>query len=180
MAALATVEELRDFLDDQEVPDARGNLMLAGASGLVRSYTGQLFDLVDGDVALIDGSGTRALLLPQVPVTDVTAVVEDPRGAAKALAEGSDFEWSEDGILRSLGAPFVLRFRWYQVTYSHGYATVPDGLKGIVLRVAARGVTNPEGLGQETIGRYAWTAGGEAAGLGLYAADLRELDNFKP
>lgn len=180
MVALATIEELRNFLDDQEIPDAQGNLMLDAASGLARSYTGQVFDAVADDVVLLDGSGTGVLLLPQVPVTDVAALVEDPRGAARALIEGTDFEWSADGILRSLGAPFALRFRWYEATNSHGYAAIPDGLKAIVLRVAARGVTNPEALRQETIGRYAWTAGGETAGLGLYAPDLRELDAFKP
>lgn len=194
---LAPVSDLRAFLkieeDDPDFDNAAAELNLRIASGEVRAATSQLFDLVEDDVVILDGTGTGTLLLPELPVVDVSEVLEAQGTSAEVALAGPDedlidYEWSEDGIVRRLrrapllefgpSAPTLLfstRYRWYKVTYSHGYAFVPDEVAGVVIRVAARAYNNPEGLRQETIGRYSYTIAGENAGIGLTSADLVAL-----
>lgn len=164
-APLATAAELRTYLalEDDELVDARANLILEGVSGLVRDYCRQLLTEVEDDEIRLSGKGAVTLLLPETPVTAVSSIIEDPAGEATGLAGPDDaspvFEWDEDGILTRLdGGVWRRRARWYEVTYSHGFADDSDELKRIkqvVLRVAARAAANPEGLTQESIGGYA-------------------------
>lgn len=182
MARLATAAELRSFLDQtaDELPDPRAELLLDLVSGSVEAYAteiaGRRFTVTDDETIRVDGSGTSILLLPGLPVTDVAAVIQDPDDTNETLAVG-DWEWSPDGILRRLNGRWVRRFRYYAVTYSHGYDTVPDGVKLVVLRVAARATVNPEGLTQESAGGWAGGYGvDDSRFAGLTAIDLRELD----
>lgn len=180
---LATVAELELFLDD-DLDRARAELFLLIASGEVRGATGNEFSLVRGDVVLLNGTGAVALVLPQAPVLDVTEVLEAPgRNVELELAgpeaDRPSYEWSESGVLRRIdGNVFARRFRYYRVTLDHGFETTPDDVRGVVLRCAARGFENPEGLRQETLGRYSYTLAGEQAGIGLYGPDVRALEPY--
>jgi hypothetical protein len=182
---LATVAELRIFLDDPTLDEDRAELFLRIASGEVRGYTGQLFDLVENDEVILNGRGTRILLLPELPVLAVTEVLEayattDEATIAGPLDASPIYEWDEDGVLERIdGGVFRRRRRWYQITYDHGYATVPDEVKSVVLRAAGRAFENPEGIRQETLGRYSYTLAGEQAGIGLYAPDRRDLEPYR-
>lgn len=182
MAGLATAAELREFLrqTEEELPEGRADLILEGVSGLIRDYTGRTFEAAGDATERVDGSGTIVLLLPSTPVADVSAVVEDPDGDALELAAG-DFEWSADGILRRLdGGRWLRRFRYYEVTYDSGYDTVPDTVKLVTLRVAARAIVNPEGLTQESAGGYAAGYGfDESRFAALAPADRRELEDYR-
>lgn len=176
MHNLASAVELRLFLelDETELPDDRAELILSVVSGLVRDEAHQLFDQVETDEVVLDGTGTDVILLPQLPVADVASVEEN----GTALVDGTDYDWSTNGVLRRLNGSWVRRARYYTVVYSHGYANPPDGLKGIVLRVAARVVDNPEGLVQEAIGGY--SAGYRFDPAALNDADKRALDPYRP
>ena len=176
MHNLASAVELRLFLelDETELPDDRAELILSVVSGLVRDEAHQLFDQVETDEAILDGTGTDVLLLPQLPVADVASVEEN----GTALVDGTDYDWSANGVLRRLNGSWVRRARYYAVTYSHGYAAPPDGLRGIVLRVAARIVDNPEGLIQSAMGGYSEAYRFDPAALS--DADKRALDPYRP
>lgn len=182
---LATVEELRTFLDDPTLDEGRAELFLRIASGEVRGYTGQLFDLVEDDEVILNGRGTSILLLPELPVLAVTEVLEGYGTADAATIDGPAeespvYEWDEDGVLERIdGGVFRRRRRWYRIVYDHGFAVVPDDVNGVVLRVAGRAFDSPEGIRQETLGRYSYTKAGEAAGIGLYAPDERDLDPYR-
>lgn len=183
---LATRAELALLLEleEAEVPQARAELLLKLASGEARAYTGNLFDRVADDVVRLNGTGSRVLLLPEAPVSAVTAVVENPDAAtpttlAAPTATSPSWEWDEDGVIERIdGGVFARRRRFYSVTYTHGFAVVPDEVKGVVLQVAARAFLNPEGLKQETLGRYSYTLAGEAAGVGLYGPERSVLDAY--
>lgn len=178
---LAGVEDLRTFLGRPATFDpSTADLYLRLASNEVRAACGRTFDEVTDDVLLVDGTGTGTLLLPEPPITAVAEIVEAPGTDYEAvLSATTAFEWSATGVLRRLdGRTFVRRFRWYRVTYSHGFADVPDEVAGVVLRVAARSMTNPRGLKQEAIGRYSFTVAGESAGVGLLPADLVALGDL--
>lgn len=181
MTALASVEALRLFLDDPTLPEERAALLLNIASGEVRAFCGQSFDLVTDDEAILDGTGTRVVTLPELPVLDVSLIEEGAGGARTELAGPEAtrpaWEWSEDGVLRRIdGAVWRRRFRWLRAVYSHGFDPIPDELVGVVLRVAARGADNPEGIRQEALGRYSYTAAGESAGIGLFGPDRATLE----
>lgn len=171
---LATVADLRD-IGGETIAIRPAEAQLRLASGEVRAYCGHDFDRIDDDPIILDGSGTRTLVLPAPPVLDV-AEVYDIRRAALLVAD-ADYEWSAVGLLRTLGhRVFVDNFRAYRVTYSHGYDVVPDGVAAVVVRIALRTIANPAGLTGETIGRYSYTAAGGAEGVGLTRADEHELN----
>lgn len=184
MDLLATVAELRLFLEDDTLDADRAELFLRLASGEARGYTGNGFDWIEDDVVRLNGTGTSVLLLPEAPVADVSELVQAVGLAAELILEGPvdtspAWEWDEDGVIERIdGGVFARRRRHYQITYSHGFEVVPDEVKAVVLRVAARGFESPDGIRQEALGRYSYTLAGEAAGMGLYAPDRRDLDPY--
>jgi hypothetical protein len=176
---LATVDELATFMGAPDAWDTEvAELYLRLASAEVRAATGQTYDQVLDDEVVISGDGTRTLLVPEVPVTAVTALV-DLTGAAEAPVDPTLWEWSEHGIIRRMDTGrWARRYRAYRVTYDHGYAAVPDAVTGVVLRMAARVIDNPEGIKQEGTGRWSMTRAGESAGIGLLPADWLALEGF--
>lgn len=184
MDLLATVAELRLFLEDDTLDADRAELFLRLASGEARGYTGNGFDWIEDDVVRLNGTGTSVLLLPEAPVADVSELVQAVGLAAEVILESPvdtspAWEWDEDGVIERIdGGVFARRRRFYQITYSHGFEVVPDEVKAVVLRIAARGFESPDGIRQEALGRYSYTLAGEAAGMGLYAPDRRDLDPY--
>lgn len=168
MVALASVAELRSFAQIPELPDAASTLALDGVSALVRAACHRTFAATEGEVAFLPGSGSYSLLLPKLPVVDVTEILEAPGSTSeRELVAGTNFEWDEDGLVRRIdGGIFLRRLRFYKVTYDHGTA-VPDDVKLLVLRVCARAVINPEGLTQENVPGGGATFGFDATRLAV-------------
>lgn len=163
---LATVPELQRWMGRANAltgADAeRAALLLETASGLFIGHAdGQLIELVEGDEITLDGNGSRVLLLPQVPVVEVTSVVLD----GEELVDGTDYRWSAKGILRRLTAAWPDQERVLEVTYSHGFDDIPWDVKSAVLSAAARAFTNPLGHTSERIGSYGYTTGADGAVL---------------
>jgi hypothetical protein len=182
MAELVTLPELCRWLElddpvDQDEED-RGHLLIEKVSGMVLGYLGRP-SLTATVAATVDGSGTRTLLIPGDHLLDVSSVVEDPRDAATELVDGTGFEWSSTGILYRIdGGIFVRRPRWYEVVFEFGL-TEPeiDTVKAVVLRVAARTLTNPEGLATESAGGYVSGFAFDATRLSHLAdPERRDLD----
>lgn len=168
MAQFASADELAAFL---RVPafDAPGivaaNLCLAGASAAIQRYTGQQIELVTDDVQKLQGTWSKELELPQWPVVSVS----DVRINSGVVAPGTWFltsngrlyrgylpifngpdDWGGDLFLTSWLGPIST----VQVTYTHGWETIPDDVKLVTLRVAARAMGNPTAATQEHIGAY--------------------------
>lgn len=134
------------------------NLMCSMASQLVRSYTQQMISYVDGDERTLDGTGRRALILPELPVVRVNSVtVHDSDGENPEVLEETDYVVDESGILwRTSDCDYwtsgVLNVT---VDYDHGWDVgvdtgsdevednpadhVPADILLVALRVAARG-----------------------------------------
>ncbi len=176
MALLVSAAEFQTYLDDTSLSTERAELVLAGVDALVRAFTRQHLEEVTDDVVSLDGTGSDVLLLPELPVTAVTAIVDEDDSST--LVEDTDYRWWNNGIIRRLtGDVWVAHPRRWTVTYTHGYATIPAGIKHVILRVAARVAVNPTGFAGETIGSYSYQAGfdvGSRSG-GLTEADMREL-----
>lgn len=110
---------------DPELVDALG-----AASALFRAAARTQLSLVTGDVATLDGDGSRVVLLPHTPVRAVSSVVVD--GTTRAA---TDYEWAADGRLR-FGGRVPDRYRSVVVTYDHGYDPVPEAVQAVVLDAA--------------------------------------------
>lgn len=182
MADLASVDELRSFTQIPELDETASKIALAGVSRMVRGYCHRAFAATEDEVVYLDGSGSRSLLLPKLPVVDVSEVIEAPGDTTYELelVFGTNFEWNEDGVLRRIdGGRWVPRLRFYKVTNSHG-EDVPDDVKMLVLRICARAVINPEGLTQEATAGYSSAFGFDETRLAsLSDADKRALSEYR-
>lgn len=172
--SLATIADLEAVLHrDIDDEDTYALAALDQATAVVENYLGQPVELVEDDEVILDGSGTKVLLLPAFPVTEVTSVIVDE----ETLTEGTDYEWSATGELRRKGTwPAALRS--VEVTYSHGYATVPPVIVAVVAALAGRIYGTPLTVRQESMGAYSVTYTG-AGGPALQAAELMMLDAYR-
>lgn len=142
--AFATVTELSTYLrrgfdtDDSAV----AALTLDISTQMIRSYTEQWIERVTETVTLQPNHST-ALLLPQIPVTAVSAVTYD-----ETTMTTTDYSWSSAGIITK-----AVNY-WDEivtVTYTHGYDPVPADIRGVCLDVAKRAMENPAGLQRDDL-----------------------------
>lgn len=142
---------------------ARVNQLLASASARFRQVARQQLTAGTSTVRLramssaspLHGQGWWScwVRLPQRPVVAVTAVVDMDGNAV-------DFEHLTDDLVGVRACGRV------DVTYDHGYATVPDVVVGVVAQMVARALgTAPDetGITQESIVGYSYTLGSAAA-----------------
>lgn len=182
MSSLATASQLASRVQS-DVDTASAQLALDNASGLIRAIARQQITFVSQETIDLPGGG-RILALPQRPLvvdgSNPLTVVElgDFGGENITLVEGRDFErlgneltrgypsWALEGRLQNWPANRV-RGIWaprVRVTYSHGYATVPDDVVDLCLDVAQALYTNPNGLRSMTIDDYSETRATELLG----------------
>lgn len=177
MAALASASDLASWLQ-KDLDTATATLALNVASGEIRNYCGWSVSQEAGVVATLTGSGTDLLWLPTLRLTAVTSLTEN--GLARTTP--SDFTFEAWGKLRRRRAAWLCEPpQAVVVTFTHGYATVPDDVKGACLSLAARVYDNPGGLRSYTVGGVSETYAGAAADLGpmLAEAELRSLTAYK-
>jgi hypothetical protein len=151
---LAPPEELAT-LTKLEASNPSLLLALDRASERFRQAVGHPVHHVVGDEIVLDGDGTETLLLPAAPFTDITILVG---GAAV-----TDFEANRrGGVLRR-------KARWpdglgnIEITYTHGYAVIPGGIRDAVLEQAVIQLKVPAGVQSESAGGQSITWGVTAA-----------------
>lgn len=133
---------------------------LTAASRRFRGAVGHDVDLVEGDVVTLDGNGRESLLLPVWPTAAVASVVLD----GVTLVEGTDYAWSDAGLLRRLGCQFWPdRLRCLVVTYSHGWTVVPEDIQEAVIDQARTMFSVPAGVQSKAVGGQSVTFGATAA-----------------
>jgi hypothetical protein len=161
MAQFATSTELADRLglEFTAAEDVRADTLLALASGLVAREARQTIEQVEDDSLTLRGTPEDRVRLPERPVTEVSSVTL----AGDALTEDTDWYLDGDELVRMpapSGAtfPHVPTSGWglpdeeLVVVYTHGYATVPDALKVIVLEAVVRVWVNPGAVMSERYG----------------------------
>lgn len=164
MSSLATVADLEDLLgvtiaDGSDDAD-RAALLLSLASATVRRTAQQTFERVVDDIAVLRGTWSPVLELPEQPVESVTTV-ETSDGLGNWTATTA-WEHVTTGIRANAG-------HWngpeqvVRVTYTHGTATIPEDVQAIVLQAAARAWANPAGVLSQNLDGYAVTFGGASA-----------------
>jgi hypothetical protein len=164
---------------DELTPEwiAQANILLQMIAADVEAAAGVPLDAEAGTV-ILGGSWSRDLLLPAGPIRDVTAVtVNGVALAASAyyynerslLRRGfgplDELEESDDLLDLRQGAQMRDGSYWSGpaatviVDYSWGFETVPDWIKSLELRVAARTFGNVANVTQESLAIYSVTYG---------------------
>ncbi|KOU21001.1 mobile element protein [Streptomyces sp. WM6372] len=127
-------------------------LLLATLRSASRRFRGAVrheVNLVEGDEVVLDGNGRESLLLPVWPTVAVTAVLLDDEG----LVAGTDYSWSEAGILRRLDCQvWPARLRCLKVTYSHGWAEIPEDIADAVIEQARAAFRSDPGVKSKAVG----------------------------
>jgi len=139
----ATVDLLSEYLVETVPAGSKlANLALLGASHAIQKYCDQTLFYIENDTVVVDGTGSDTLLLPDLPVTDVSEVLENCDWTTPHALLGSDsgsdseYDFSDSGLLFRRHGQFVTvesrfaasfgkfpnRRRSVQVTYSHGYS----------------------------------------------------------
>lgn len=139
MAGLPTLAELKDYIGpgiSGSGSDAELKLCLSGATNFARAYTGRLFTLTSGTTEVHDGDGSCILFPRQAPIVSVQALTVD----GEAIAERTT--WDGDGFVvypyhvALSGHRFGQGIQNVGLTYTHGYADVPDDVRLAVLALA--------------------------------------------
>lgn len=146
----------------------RATTLLVDASARVRAHVRQTIS--QSQSTAIIPTNDNQIVLPERPVISVDAV-------ARVNADGKSFMpysvWTFDGRdTLMLGPPSAIinapevwtdmdwfwRNVTYQVTYTHGYTTIPDDIVGIVASMVMRVIMAPgsPGVQSETIGGYSY------------------------
>lgn len=159
--------DLATALQD-DIDLAAAELALRRASGKVRRYTRQTISLVVDDVIVrIPEYGTD-LELPQRPVVSVASVEIGGEPV-------TDWTLVGDRLVRACGWPDGAT-----ITYTHGYAEIPDDIQDVVLSLAGMRMTNVRGLRSLAIDDYTETFATETIGSGSLSDDDKEiLDSYR-
>jgi hypothetical protein len=176
---LATTKQLAELLRQPHDPT---NLQLLRAledsSALFRALARQTISEVEADEVELEGNWTRRLWLPERPVTAVSALSIVTDDAVEALATTS-YHVSRRGLVKlSWGSYWGGDDATIHVTYSHGYAEVPEDVQAVVLAIAARQVTNPEGAASEGVSLAGASTTYRPPGLSMQ--EERVISRYKP
>jgi hypothetical protein len=194
-----STQNLSDMLGRDVTADNGAMFAVEAACDIVRDVCEQ--DLTYGTSTIqLDGTGTDVLVLPQFPAANCGTVVllgsyggygygdygyYDGYGYGWGGYTGTitDYTLSDNGLLLrgTAGALGFARPKWpagrqnVQITYEHGYQTIPFSLQAVALQVASRMVV--QGVAQaETIGDVTVTYA--AAANDLTANELRILAKY--
>jgi hypothetical protein len=165
MSAFVTLEDYEAFIGTSVdgTESAAIEFELDAASDDIRKYCHQTFDLVTDDAITLHGTGRRTLILPELPAVAVSAV--SVNGTALTTDEW-ELDSPDNGILIRTSDNRCLRPGWacgvhnVAVTYTHGYATIPSGLKRAALTLVKERremAVRSAGIRSETIGSYSYT-----------------------
>lgn len=165
MDPLASAEELASYLQN-DLDRATADLLLAGASAMIRDECGWPISLQEGATLVADSTGSRLLLLPTLNLLTVAEVRVD--GVA---LDTDQYTWSATGAVYR-GAGWPAKFRSVEVDCDHGYDPSPDSVKLVALEVASRGYANPERVASRGVG-------GVSVSFNLDPVDLARLDPFR-
>jgi hypothetical protein len=186
MASLATASQLASRLQ-MDLDASSANDAVNSASGLVRAIARQQFSLVSQETVILHGN-ERVLTLPERPavvdgsnpltITEVgefggidVPMIEDRDYSRIGNELTRGYPWWWNNAQRLMGYPRTRPLGVWaprvRVTYSHGYATIPDDVVDFVLDAAAVLYDNPTGLRSISIDDYSETKATEVLGSAM-------------
>ena len=131
---LCSIDDVSTFLGKDILPDNQQVIQaIAESTAAIQNYCNQKIEYVENDTVLFDGTGTKKMFLPELPVTQIVSVKVNG-----VLIDPSGYALAENGVLWRFYDVWPVGARNVEITYSHGYPTIPDDLKGVCYRSAAR------------------------------------------
>jgi len=137
MANFARVPDVEVFLQEfvtDNVERSAIDAALTAVTAAITNYCRQGLELVEDETITLDCIGGTRILLPELPVVEVSQVIED----GETLVVDDDYKLGQHGIIHRIGAKWAAGIQIIQVTYSHGYATIPDDIVAVAARAASR------------------------------------------
>ena len=163
-------DDLSDYLGRDVAADDGATIVVDAACEMVRTMTEQTLDAVSEDTITLDGTGTDAIILPQLPVNGAGTV--NMIGSDGGTTAVTNYALKGNGVLlRTRGSAAAeedyVETSWpigrqnVEVTYDHGYDSVPEDLRFVALTLASRmivqGVASEESQATERV-RYGTNA----------------------
>lgn len=189
MANFASIAEIEAFLQipiSEPLQIISANRALMEATAAIKNYCRQLIERVSGDNIVIDVKGGKWIFLPELPVLSVSSVIENNI----LLTPITDYKFGEHGTLYRMNRHWYKGIGILNITYTHGWAVIPDDIVAVCTRAASRvyqaglkskTVQGVPGISSEQLGDYsvafsAETSGGNDVSLmGASAARMLSL-----
>ena len=185
MANFAVVADIASFLQVDIITAKQissANRALTEASAAIRNYTKQYLEKVDDEVITLDSPGGYRLFLPELPVLEVTEVIEDD----ETLTPDDDYKLGQHGILHRIDQKWAEGIQNVTITYTHGYTTIPDDIVAVCTRAASRayqaGLRAAEsdglmGIASKSLGDFSvsYTPESGGAGEGIMGASAARM-----
>lgn len=178
MVAFATAEDLATYIqrDLSAAETATATQALDIATEMIRGYTRQVLSVDAGDIVLLDGRGLYLMRLPERPVTALATVK-----VAGVTLVSTEYQWTEMGFLERVRGVWPKGRANIEVTYTHGYTTIPEDIRGVTLELASDlfgGVVGQ--VAGETLGPYQYTTQ-QSNGTSTLSDDHRAiLGRYRP
>ncbi|WP_030110526.1 hypothetical protein [Kutzneria albida] len=179
------MSDLENFTQ-QTLVTAQAQEALDNATALIQDSTGQVLSQVVNDVVTLDPLPGFAVMLPELPVTSVAQMqwLDDRGGTGWNTIPSSQYRVKPNGTLYLIpGGGFDLS-QWprdldtIQVTYTHGYATIPAGIKAVCTALAARLLVNPYKIQSQRTGEVQVVYGGVAKSCDLWDTEQKTLGRY--
>ncbi len=189
--AFVTEADLEAYTGTSVATD-RATILLDTATAAIQAYCNQSFTQATTTVVL-PGTFDSRLELPERPVTAITTV----KIGDTTLTADSDYVWDGghmlyrgtkvDGVL-SVNGPDYLINGWgdwggpgaqVTVTYTHGFAVIPNDIKGVCLALAARSLTSPDGVNSESVGSYSVSYSRTGGAVSLLDEEKALLNRYR-
>lgn len=184
---------------------AWANRLLTQASDVVRRYTRQTLNFVQGETITLPGNWGNTITLPQRPIVAVNSVLINGATPSYQLwktlddtlyistgAYQPDFGvllWGGNALWGPAGSntgPQATGASWQGpqanivINYDHGYETIPGDITNVTAGLVALAIASPVGVEQEKIGGYQVKySRSEAGGMTLQAADKEVLNYYR-
>ncbi len=169
--AFCEIADLAAFLQIEIADDSAAALAaIDEATAAIQGWCNQIIEQVEDDEYTFDTeSGRTKLFLPELPVTEVSSVVEND----EELDVDDDYKLGNNGVLHRMNGPWYAGVQSVVVTYTHGYEEIPQTIVDICTRAASRryqaglkaaALEGIPGVSAQTLGDYSVQYGSEQSG----------------
>lgn len=145
---------LRRSIDDE---DAGALLALDLATGAIRNEARQHISLVEDEDIVLAGRWSSDLWLPERPVIEISSIEIVPSAGVSEPLGVTAYQWDGQGHIQLASGSWGGPSATVPITYTHGFETIPDDIRGLCLQVASRVFDNPGNVAQESIGSYSYS-----------------------
>lgn len=194
MTTFAQVSDLNGFVN-QTLTVTQAQTALNNATGIIQEWVGQQLFQVTADTVTLDPRPDMSVMLPETPVTAVSSFqwLDDYAGTGWNTLPATMYRFKKWGALYLVpsqvqtytavgGLPGA---SWWpvdcdtiQVTYSHGYSVIPQGIQAVCMGLAARLLINPYKLASNRTGEIQVVYTGVREASELLDTEKTVLDRY--